>query len=178
MVLKAIASLLFLLWMSLLGFLPTSWAFEYTFNGEAEGLGLSITDVTTGISNVQTLFIDEIHSVSVQGVEWMIQEDVMTNNTTSTEGFLLLWSTMVDGTVVATGNVSLTDLGQLLPTSIDAGTFTVTSNGKHTVEVIMTINGDIATELIVSDSYVAYQAGVSIIPMILVLIMAMMTQMV
>ena len=157
--------------------ITTTCAFEFTFKEDAEELGLSITDVVTDITDVKSFFIDEVHLANVKGIEWIINEEAMENSnsttTSSSDSGLLLWSTLVDGVMVASGNVSL---GQLLPTAFEAGTFVVTSNGKHTVEVIMTING--ASELIVSNTYVAYRAGVSIIPMILVLVMAMTTQLV
>ena len=174
---KAVSSLLLWSWLVIWSNTTTSYAFEYIINADGEELGLSIADVTTGITDIRTLFIDEVHSVTVKGIEWIINEDMMNTTSSSGDG-LLLWSTMVDGTVVDSGNISLTELGQLLPTDFEAGTFVVTSNRKHTVEVIMTINGDVATELVVANSYVAYQPGVSIIPMILVLVMAMTTQLV
>lgn len=154
----------------------TTSAFEFTFSEEPEDLHLSITDVVTGIMDVKSLFIDEVHTVTVMGIEWMTNAAAMTNSSTvGTE--LLLWSTTVDGVLIASGNVSLTEFGELLPSEVEAGSFVVTSNGKHTVEVTLTISDGTAEE-IVSKTYVAYRAGVSIIPMILVLVMAMTTQLV
>jgi Na+/H+ antiporter NhaC len=169
---------------------------EYTIHSDAEGFGLSITDVTTGITNLRTLFIHEEHSVTVKGIEWRTitpsdnnNSNNNNNNTTMQptnrpEEELLWWSTVVDGTVVATGNISLNDHGRLLPTHFDAGTFTVSSNRKHYVQVILQLNNgnvnddDPTSKFIVSDTYVAYRPGVSIIPMIFVLVMAMSTHMV
>ena len=156
-------------------------AFEYTFDTDADDLGLTITDVATGISNVRTLFIHEEHSVRVKGIRWTINKyntNASSSSISSSEDVMLLWSTVVDGVIVTSGNISLTNLGQLLPNEFEAGNFVVTNNGKHSVKVIMTIRGDTASELVVSNSYVAYKSGVSIIPMILVLIMAMSTHLV
>ena len=158
-------------------------AFEYTFDTDADDhLGLTITDVATGISNVRTLFIHEEHSVRVKGIRWTINKDntnaSSSSSISSSEDVMLLWSTVVDGVIVTSGNISLTNLGQLLPNEFEAGNFVVTNNGKHSVKVIMTICGDTASELVVSNSYVAYRSGVSIIPMILVLVMAMSTHLV
>ena len=154
----------------------SSASFDYMLNPEPdEPAALFITDEATGIEGVITLFIDEVHLVTVTGLDWIVNEAA--TNVTSTSG-VLAWETIVDGLVMAQGTVALSEAGQLLPDSLDAGSFVVTSNGKHTVEVILRIDDDPATELIVGNEYVAYRSGVSIIPMILVLVMAMVTQLV
>lgn len=156
-------------------------AFDYTLKSDADNVALSITDATTGISNVKSLFINELHSVSVTGIEWEVKETATTvTNTTTSDNVdvVLFWSTLVDGIVVDTGNVSLSEAGSLLITELDVGSFIVTSNGQHTVEVILTIPSNNEAELIVSNTYQAYRPAVSIIPMMLVLIMAMTTQLV
>ena len=182
--LEAISTLL-LLWLILCSAFPSTAhgtglintsAFEYTFDADADDLGLTITDVATGISNVRTLFINEEHTLKVKGIQWIINEG-NSNASSSLDGFLM-WSTIVDDVTVYTGNITLTDYGRLLPTEFEAGNFAVTSNGRHFVKVIVTINGDSDSEIVVANSYVAYQSVVSLIPMLVVLIMAMSTHLV
>lgn len=180
--LNAVSSLLLswlvVVWSTTTTNTMTVSAFEFTFSDEPGDLHLSITDTVTGISDVKSLFINEVHTVTVMGIEWMANAAANSSSSSTVMGMeVLLWSTTVDGVIVGSGNVSLTEFGELLPSEIEAGTFIVTSNGKHTVEVILTVS-DGTAELSVSNTYVAYRAGVSIIPMILVLVMAMTTQLV
>jgi hypothetical protein len=163
-----VASSLVLSWLVVYTTTPV-YAFDYSLDDTSETT-MSITDDTTGIPNVKTLFIGELHSIVVDGMSWLPNE-----SNASTTSDLLLWRTTIDGNVVASGNVSLADAGRELPSMIDAGSFTVSTNGKHSIEVRLMVDDSM---LIVSGDYVAYRAGVSIIPMLLVLIMAMTTQLV
>lgn len=76
---------------------------------------------------------------------------------------------------MATGNVSLEEVGRALPTSIDAGTINVDKKGRYTIEVRMSIDGHSAKA---SSEYEAYGAGVAIIPLLVVLVLAITTHMV
>jgi hypothetical protein len=76
---------------------------------------------------------------------------------------------------MATGNVSLEGVGRELPTSIDAGIINVDKQGRYSVEVRMTIDD---SEASTSSEYEAYGAGVAIIPLLIVLVLAVTTHMV
>jgi hypothetical protein len=76
---------------------------------------------------------------------------------------------------MATGSVSLEEVDRELPTSIDAGTIKVDKKGRYTIEVRMTIDDNEATA---SGEYEAYGAGVAIIPLLIVLVLAVTTHMV
>jgi hypothetical protein len=136
---------------------------------------LAIKDVSTSIPNVKTLFINKVHAITVTDIGWTEAMSSSSNSSTSNSDFLF-WTTSIDGMMVGNGNISLTlaEIGRSLPTFFDAGNFMVSSNGKHTVEVRMTVGEE--SELIASANFVAYRSGVAIIPMILVLVMAMTTQ--
>ena len=76
---------------------------------------------------------------------------------------------------MATGSVSLEEVGRELPTSIDAGTIKVDKGGRYSIEVRMTIDGSKASA---DGEYEAYGAGVAIIPLLVVLVLAVTTHMV
>jgi hypothetical protein len=76
---------------------------------------------------------------------------------------------------MATGSVSLEGVGRELPTSIDAGTIKVDKGGRYKVEVIMTVDDSTGSAYM---EYEAYGAGVSIIPLLVVLVLAVTTHMV
>jgi hypothetical protein len=141
-----------------LGLAVPADAFDYSLIGAG---GLVLTDVATTIPDVVTLFVDEELLVTADGLTW--------NLTGSVEGSdnLLYYSTLVNGKVQASGNVSLEDVGRELPTSIDAGTIKVDKGGRYTIEVVLTIDD---SEARTDGSYEAYGAGVAIIPLLVVLI--------
>jgi hypothetical protein len=168
---KNVASLILSV-LSISIFSPTGTvtAFDYSLDFEAEEPpALSLTDVVTGIPDIKTLFIGEPTLVTVKDLSWMFND----GNASGVD--LLLWTTSVDGVVVASGNYSLLEFGRQLPTSVEAGTFTVSSSGMHEVVVTLSVDGSSGD---VTGDYAAYKSGVSLIPMILVLVMAMTTQMV
>ena len=130
---------------------------------------ISLTDVATSISGLQTIFVDNEIAVTADGLEWIASEAINDTNDT------LVYETLVDGNIVATGSVSLTDVDQELPTSIDAGTISIPNKGRYTIEVVLTI-GD--SEASTSSQFEAYGAGVAIIPLLVVLTLAICTNMV
>jgi hypothetical protein len=157
-----------------LGFLflaNTATAFDYGLNSEPdEEPTLSLTDTETGIADIKTLFIGEPTAVTVNGLSWIPIEDGVESNASA-----IIWTTLVDGNVVATGNVSLVGLGRALPTTVEAGSFIVTNNQEHTIEVVLKVD---TTEVTVSTPIVAYRPGVSLFPLIVVLLLALTTHMV
>jgi hypothetical protein len=76
---------------------------------------------------------------------------------------------------MATGNMSLEEVNRELPGSLDAGTINIDKKGRYKIEVRMTIDGKSASA---KGEYEAYGAGVAIIPLLVVLILAVTTHMV
>lgn len=142
--------------------------FDYSLDSEGGG-SLAFGDVDTGISSIKTFFTNSETSVTVEGFEWIASGPV--ENSTN----VLRWETYVDGELAASGEVSLADVGRSLPTSVDAGSFTVTKRGRRTVTVKLTVDD---SELEVTDEKEAYGPGVAIIPLLLILGLAVTTHMV
>lgn len=149
--------------------LRQSEAFDYGLVEEPEEPGILLTDVETGIVNIQTLFINSLISVEATGIEW---EELPDGESTPD---VLEWKTTVDGKVQASGVFNLTDVGRELPSTLAVGEIEVGSNGRHQIVVSLTL-GDTFFEA--SGEYESYAAGVSIIPLILILILAATTHMV
>lgn len=85
------------------------------------------------------------------------------------------YETFVDGKLAASGSVDLSDVNRELPTSISAGTVTVSSRGRTTIEVIMTLDGaDSST----AGEFESFGNGMSIWPLMVVLVFAVTTRMV
>ena len=148
-----------------LGLHSTS-AFDYGLAGAGS---LTLTDKATGIGDIRTIFVDEDVSVVVTGVEWQA------SNSNSSVDFLR-WETLIDGDVTKTGRVNLSDVSALdLPTSIEAGELKIPDSGRHTITVNLYID---ESEASVNDDYETFQAGASIVPLLVVLVLAMTTQMV
>lgn len=155
--------------LSLLSLVAAANAFDY---GLVDGSGgLSLTDTATGIGGIQTLFTGEDVSVEVSGIEWEKVEGVEGSSDT------LFYETFLDGELQASGNVSLADVERDLPSSFDAGLINVPKGegGSHSVEVKLSVD---QSESTVGGSYEAFGAGVAIIPLLVVLVLAMTTHMV
>lgn len=150
--------------------LQQSAAFDYIFVEEPEEPAIVLTDVETGISEIKTIFLNELVGVTATGIEWEALEDG------ETVPDVALWENSVDGTVQASGELNLTDVGRVLPDELDAGEIKISSRGRHKIVVTLALNGTSFFEA--SGEYEAYAAGVSIIPLIVVLIMAASTRMV
>jgi len=141
-----------------------SSAFDYIIVGTE---GLLLVDEASGILNIKTLFIGDPVQVHVIGLEW-----AQVNATAATSTDSILYKTYVDGILQAEGSFDLTDVDRELPTQVDAGVITVTTNGAHTIQVVLSVNGEpIETE----QTYQAFRAGVSLIPLILVFFLALST---
>lgn len=154
--------------ISLLGLLVVSQAFDYSLDAESSAT-LNLIDDETGIPNIKTLFIDELTNITVEDIGWL------PNNSTEVGSDYILWTTYINGNEVESGNFSLVGVGRELTTSIYAGSFEVGSNGEHNVTVLLVLDD---SELVVTGMYVAYKKGVAIIPLLVVLILAMTTNMV
>jgi hypothetical protein len=148
---------------------PTVLAFDYQITGSES---IVLTDVETGIDKIATIFTDEQILVSVDGLTW---EPSTTNVTESNN--LLVWETFLDGQLQpqASGTQSLADTGRILPTRIDAGEIVVGSGGRVNIRVEITVDGNTITT---EKEFEAYGSGVSIIPLLVVLVFALSTRMV
>lgn len=87
----------------------------------------------------------------------------------------IAYETFVDGKLAASGTVDLSDVNREIPTSISAGTVTVSSRGRSAVEVIMTLDGKDSSS---SGEFEAFGKGMSIWPLMVVLVFAVTTRMV
>jgi len=143
-------------------------AFDYAVTGAGD---ISLTDVGTSIGGIKTIFTHEEVSVTVSGVEW---EALAANETT--DDTTLYWETFVGGVSQATGTFDLSTLeGRELPSDIECGSVTVRDNGRNEISVTLTVDESTADT---SAEFETYAAGVAIIPLIVVLVLAMTTQMV
>jgi hypothetical protein len=101
-------------------------------------------------------------------LEWA--ENIIVEGSSNT----LTYETTIDGEVIDTGSIDL-NASRDLPTTIECGQGTMDASGKHTVSVKVTID-DSSSEN--SRDYQSFAAGVSFIPLILVLVIAGTTHMV
>lgn len=145
-------------------------AFDYAMSGDSDDFGLRLTDVKTGITDILTIFTNEPTSVTVAGITWTEKE-----NATVGSGDVVFWTTFVNNVIQAEGNFSLLDVGRELPTEIDAGVIEVSKRGSNNITVVLELDG---ATISAEHSYESYAPGVSIIPLILVLLLAASTRMV
>ena len=164
-------SILLLLCLSLSQYHVTS-GLQYGLNPEPEELALSLTDVQTEITDVQTIFTSEQHLVTVSGIEWTPLE---TNATAA--NYVLVCQTFVGSEEVYSGEMDLADLpsDRDLPTEMECGTFSVSKNGRYEISVVLTV---LDTSASTSNEYEAFAPGAAIVPLLIVLILALTTQMV
>ena len=147
--------------------LPHANAFNYALDSAG---GLSLTDTETSITDIKTIFTDEATAVSVVGLEWV------PNESNNTGGEVLLCETFVGGEKVAEGEFNLTSLSEReLPDTVDCGSITIKGNGRHEVTTKVSVDG---SEVEVGQEFEAFAPGVAIIPLLVVLVLAMTTQMV
>lgn len=156
----------------LIMFASLSQALDYEIDGESE-LTLFLIDVSSGIEGLVTLHNGDAVSVSVTGVDGVGIVWLPLTNTTATTN--LTWSTLLDGELVVSGTMDLTDYGKLLPSSIDVGEVTSPGTGRHTITVELVLDGVTTT---VEGSYESFPSGVSMIPLIIILLLAATTHLV
>jgi hypothetical protein len=141
-------------------------AFDYSLAGAGS---IVFTDLDTSISPILTLFVDQQAIVTLDGLEW--EASSTTNSSTDT----IMFETFVDGKLADSGNYPVGDVGRELPSSIDVGTILVPKGGRYTVQVILTLDDfsvDTSTEI------EAYGSGVAILPLLVILVLAVWTNMV
>jgi hypothetical protein len=117
------------------------------------------------------MFIGEGVNVTLVGITWEPKENV-TNDTT------LFFDTFVNGALAASGNFSLADVGRELPSELFCGTVSSSVKGTTTITVILSLDDVIYDDPPAENSFQTYSPGLSIVPLIIILILAMMTRMV
>jgi hypothetical protein len=87
----------------------------------------------------------------------------------------LNWTTYLNGVVSQSGIVDLLADGRVLPTTIAAGEIASQGSGTYTITVELLLDGITTT---VDATYESFASGVSVIPLVLILVLAATTHMV
>jgi hypothetical protein len=82
---------------------------------------MTLTDNTTQISNLQTIFINDVALVSVSDLAWDY-----TGMADGDDG--IVWKTYVNGELQDEGFYNLSEVGRALPTSLEVGYIVVGSS--------------------------------------------------
>ena len=131
-----------------------------------DGASMTLSDMTTGVSDIITLF-DNYEFEIVTSLSWAsISPAVNSSN-------ILKWVTSVDGEDVGSGEFTIAS--RQLPSEIDTGTATVSKSGKHTVAVTVSLDDTVVYAV---ENYQSFKAGVAIIPLIIIIGLAMSLKMV
>jgi hypothetical protein len=156
-------------------------AFEYQIKNDEDQdpqPSLQLTDIETSINKLKTVFVNDKIQVDIVDLEWeLVEGATAAAESNGTDNSFLYWTTSVDGIEQASGSSRLSSFGRLLPDKITVGEIVVTSSKIHTIEVTVTIDGNSKPFELTKD-VVAIQPLVSLIPLIVVLILAVTTQMV
>jgi hypothetical protein len=155
----------------LLGLVALTQSFDYSLNPASSEVRVELVDETTGISNLKTLFISEATEITVQGISWLPNDIVENTN----DSRAIEWTTYIDGTTVGNGTMSLVGIRRQLPTQVSAGSFKVERRGIHNITVLLRVD---KSELFVTKTFNAYNMWVSMLPLIVVLFLAILTNMV
>jgi hypothetical protein len=151
-------------------------AFEYVIDDESDPApSLSLTDIETSIAKLKTVFINAKTQVDVIDLQWIPVKASATVVNGTVDSFLF-WTTSVDGVQKASGNTSLSSFGRILPKKIPVGEIFISSSKKHTITVTLAVDNSDPFEL--TKDVVGIQPWVSLIPLIIVLVLAATTQMV
>lgn len=135
---------------------------------DASGATVGFADEATKIGELKTLFVGDTTLVTLDGIEWAVS-----NTTTGT----FVWETAVDGVVQDTGTIEVAaEDGP--PSSIEAGSIVAEKSKRTTVTVSIYPDGDEEATTTGEATLQAYRPGVSLLPLILILVMAFTTQMV
>ncbi|KAL3919404.1 MAG: hypothetical protein SGILL_003769 [Bacillariaceae sp.] len=145
--------------------LSNSGAFDYNISSAGD---VFLQDDSTGISGIVTLFTGDVTLVFLDGVTW---------DPSGVEGgdTAITYQTLLNGQLASEGEISLADVDRQLPTFLECGFVQTEKSGTNTIEVILTIDG---FEAGTGTDIQAYAAGVSIIPLLFILFMALGTKMV
>jgi hypothetical protein len=147
----------------------TGFAFDYAIDEEAKNPRfLNLIDDATGINPILTIFKGEQFNVTVKDVTWTQSEN-------SNDSDTLFWTTTINGALVGEGNYSLADVGRELPDAFFVGGYVIDNKQTATIVVTFTLD-DVDSET--SGNYQVYAAGRSIVPLIIILVLAMTSRMV
>ena len=130
---------------------------------------VELTDDDTGISSIKTIFKGEAMNATVTGLAWDLAAETAANSS-------IMYKTFVNDQLVEEGSVEVGD-GTDLPSSIQVGSLIVV-NDRGEVTIRVDLMQGTATEESASRTYQSFRPGVSIIPLLVVLIMAFSTKMV
>jgi hypothetical protein len=152
----------------------TTSAFDY----ELASVGaISLTDSATLISDVVTMFLDQPVIVTVSELEWVsiVKEYAFTD-----DGNMLYFETSVDGIVQQSGNISLTEVGRTLPSSIEVGEVVITEPGRHKISVTVTVvdSQQKGTPVSTSAEFESFNKALAMFPLAIILLLAVTTNMV
>lgn len=114
------------------------------------------------------MFIGQDVNVTLANIVWEPVEN-------ATNASVVFYKTSVNGVVQATGNYSLIGIGRELPTSGFAGTVKSDTKGTATIKGVVSLDN---VESETDSSYQTYAPRVSIVPLIMVLLLAISTRMV
>jgi len=150
--------------------LPTSTT-SLAYIPDATGGSINLEDESTRISGLQTIFIDDPTLVTLDDIEWSPAGSA--SNSSS-----LMWETAVNGVVQDSGMIEISDDPFGLPTSISAGSIVVDKKQLSTVSVEIFVKDSPETSSGTSGDYQTYSSGTSLVPLIIILLLACTTQMV
>jgi len=162
----------------LLALLPASTAVEYT--PDVGGATQNLIDEATKIGAIRTIFVGDVTLVTLEGIEWIpvdLERDETADGNNATSS-VLIWETAVNDVVQDSGTIDLFDVDRELPTSIEAGSFVVDKRQKSSVSVrvFMEDSPELATTS--SKNYQTYPHTLSLMPLIIILVLAWTTKMV
>jgi len=147
---------------------PTS---SLAYIPDAGDASISLEDEATRISGIKTIFIGDSTLVSLDGIKWSPTEDA---NSPSN----LVWETSVNGVVEDSGTIEIPDDPFDLPSKISAGSIVVDKKQLSTVSVKIFLEGNPDGSSGSSGDYQTFSSGVSLVPLIVILVLAMTTNMV
>jgi len=141
----------------------------YGYDSVLLGAGsITLTDVASEIPDLQSLFLYYETYVSLTDIEWEYTGSNATSNN------ILKYETYVNGVVAASGEYDLSTY-ESPPTNLDCGIIVPEQSGA--TEILVKLMIDSAEEE-TSSTFQAYKSGVSLIPLIVILVLAFSTQMV
>jgi len=150
--------------------LPTTTT-SLDYSPDAGDGSISLEDEATRIGGLKTIFIGDTTLVTLNDIVWSPDDSV--GNSSS-----LMWETSVNGVVQDSGMVELSEEALDLPTSISAGSIVVDKKQVSTVSVEIFLMGNPETSSSTSGDFATYGSGVSLVPLIIILLLASTTQMV
>jgi hypothetical protein len=132
----------------------------YTISQDVTSPSLRLTDVETKTSIISTIFLNKLTKVSIDGLSWAWATQENEKNSSSFLGYLLY----VNNKEIDSGNISLLDDIQGLPTTIDVGTFSVTDGGDVAIQVVL--NDNALTSMTLETNVRAHQSWIIGIPIL------------